>query len=121
MVNMDNSTPGKFFFDKQVAFLESRDVKGLVSTQYAQDAELVGFNFIVKGQEALLEHFERYLENLGEMQHISTEKFVETEDTVFFEATIRVSAGVARVYNAFVLNDGKATHHFTGRLEFIPD
>jgi ketosteroid isomerase-like protein len=114
-------TPGKAFYNRQVGFLEARDVHGLVMTQYAHDAELVSFDYSVKGHQALLEHFNRYLERLGEFQRLSTDKFIETEDTVFFEATIRVKGGKARAYNAFVLKEGKATHHFTGLLGFTPD
>ena len=115
------STPGEAFYKRQVAFLETRDVQGLVSTQYAQDAELVSFDFTVRGQQALREHFTRYLEGLGDFKHLSTEKFVETDDTVFFEATVRIKSGTARVYNAFVLKEGKAIYHFTGRLGFTPE
>lgn len=115
------STPGEAFYKRQVAFLEAKDVEGLVTTQYAHDAELVSFDINVKGQKDLREHFTRYLEVLGEFTHISTEKFAETEDTVFFEATVRIKNGTARVYNAFVLKGGKAVYHFTGRLGFTPE
>jgi hypothetical protein len=113
-------TPGKLFYDRQVAFLEANDVEGLVSTQYAADAELVGFDFKVKGQEALRAHFTNYLLGLGSIKLASTDKFTETDDTIFFEATIDVSAGQARVYDAFVLKGGKAVYHFTGLLGFSP-
>ncbi|MBN1148918.1 MAG: nuclear transport factor 2 family protein [Anaerolineales bacterium] len=114
-------TPGKAFYNRQVEFLEARDVVGLVTTQYTPDAELVSFDYSLKGRQALLEHFSRYLERLGEFQRLSTDKFIETEDALFFEATIRVNGGRARVYNAFVLKEGKATHHFTGLIGFTPD
>lgn len=113
-------TSGEAFYKRQVAFLEANDVDGLVTTQYADEAELVSFDFTVKGQKALKEHFRSYLEELGSFQHLSTEKFVETEDTVLFEATVRIEKGTARVYNAFVLKGGKAIYHFTGRLSFTP-
>jgi ketosteroid isomerase-like protein len=114
-------TPGETFYKRQVAFLEAKDVQGLVANQYAQDAELVSFDFTVKGHQALKDHFTRYLEGLGDFKHLSTENFVETEDTVFFEATVRIKSGTARVYNAFVLKGGKAIYHFTGRLGFTPE
>jgi hypothetical protein len=114
-------TAGKAFYNRQVAFLEAKDIEGLVETQYAPDAEVVSFDFSVKGHAALKTHFTNYLQNLGDFKAYSTDKFVETEDTIFFEATIQVSGGLARVYNAFVLKDGVASHHFTGRLDFIPN
>ena len=43
-----------------------------------------------------------------------------SDDAILFEATIATDAGTARVYDAFVLRDGKATHLFTGVLSFTP-
>ncbi len=118
---MENITQGKTFFNRQVSFLEADDVSGLIASQYAADAELVGFDLHVKGTEALIKHFTGYLANLGGLKLISTEKFMETEDAIMFEASVKVAAGVARVYDSFVLKDGKAIYHFTGMLGFIPN
>lgn len=115
------TNPGKAFYERQVKFLEANDVPGLIASQYAPDAELVGFDLNVKGSAALLQHFTGYMAHLGSIQVLSTDKFMETEDAILFEATIQVAAGVARVYDAFVLKDGKATHHFTGMLGFTPN
>lgn len=114
-------TPGKSFYDRQVSFLEANDVAGLIASQYAPDAELIGYDLHVKGSESLIKHFTGYLAHLGQIKLVSTDKFMETEDTIMFEATIQVAAGVARVYDSFVLKDGKATHHFTGMLGFTPN
>ena len=48
------------------------------------------------------------------------DKFVETEDAIFFEATIDLDGGVAKVNDAFVLENGRAKHHFTGLFGFTP-
>lgn len=113
-------TNGKSFYNRQVAFLEAKDIPGLISTQYADDAELVSFDVQVKGRQALIKHFEGYLAHLGYIKLISTDKFTETPDSIFFEATVEVQGGIARVYDAFVLRNGQATHHFTGLLGFTP-
>ena len=42
------------------------------------------------------------------------DKFVETEDTILFEATVRSQLGEARVYDALVLREGKIDYHFAG-------
>ena len=117
---MPEQTAGKTFYNRQVAFLEAHDISGLIATQYASDAELVSFDTHVTGAPALTKHFTNYLANLGSLKLLTTDKFTETADTIFFEATIQVTAGIARVYDAFVLKDGKATHHFTGLLGFTP-
>ena len=118
---MPEQTMGKTFYNHQVAFLEAHDVTGLIASQYVADAELISFDVHVKGAEALVKHFTNYLANLGSIKLLTTDKFTETTDTIFFEATIQVAAGVARVYDAFVLKDGKATYHFTGLLGFTPN
>jgi hypothetical protein len=63
---------------------------------------------------------EGYLERLGTLKLKSTDKFTETDDSIFFEATIITQLGEARVYDVFMLRDGKATHHFTGLISVSP-
>ncbi len=112
-------TPGKVFYQRQIAALEAHDMDTLL-TQYHTDATMVGFDFIVKGHQAIREHFEGYLERLGTLKLKSTEKFTETDDSIFFEATIISHPGEARVYDVFMLRDGKATHHFSGLISLSP-
>lgn len=116
------TAPGRAFYDRQVAFLEANDVEGLIHSQYSPDAELVGFDLNIIGTEALIEHFKEYLAHMGGIKVLSTDKFMETEDTIMFEATVQVAAGIARVYDSFVLlKNGKAAYHFTGLLGFTPN
>jgi hypothetical protein len=112
-------TPGKTFYDRQVAYLEARDLDRLM-TQYHEDAEIIGFDFAVKGHEAIHKHFGNYLKRIGFLTHKSTDKFTETEDAIFFEATVLTALGEARVLNNFVLKDGKASHHFTAVISVKP-
>jgi len=118
---MTEITPGKTFYNRQVAFLEAHDVEGLIASQYAPNAELVGYDLHVQGTQALIKHFTGYLEQLGSLKLVSTDKFMEIENAIMFEASIQVAAGVARVYDTFVLKDGKAIYHFTGMLGFTPN
>ena len=106
-------TPGKAFYQRQIAALEARDMEALMR-QYHSDATMIGFDFTVMGQAAIRKHLEGYLERLGTLKLKSTDKFTETEDAIFLEATITSRLGEARVYDVFLLRDGKATHHFTG-------
>ncbi len=108
-------TPGKAFYQRQIAALEAHDMDALMA-QYHPDATMIGFDFTVKGHAAIRKHFEGYLERLGMLKLKSTDKFTETEDAIFFEATITSRLGEARVYDVYLLQDGKATHHFTGVL-----
>lgn len=108
-------TFGEKFYDEQIAYLLAKNVDELIDNHYSEDAEIIGFDFNYRGRDALKAHFHRYLEMLGGIQVKSTDKFTETADALFFEATVITGAfGEAHVYDAFVLRDGKATHHFTG-------
>lgn len=113
-------TPGREFYDRQIEYLRSRDVDGLVAQQYRPDATLVGFEFTRRGSDELRAHFHDYLERLGRIELLSTDQFTETDDAIFFEATVRTDLGEARVYDVFVLEDGKASHHFTGVISLAP-
>ena len=107
-------TPGRVFYDRHIQFLVDKDVDGLVETNYAPDAELVTFQAVINGREALRAYFRGYIEMLGDIVVESTDKFSETDDAILFEATVRSNLGRARVYDAWVLRDGQITHHFTG-------
>jgi SnoaL-like protein len=107
-------TPGRELYERQIRFLVAKDIDGLVDTNYAPDAELISFQTVVRGREALRQYFRGYVEMLGDLVVESTDKFTETPDAVFFEATVRSALGRVRVYDAFVLRDGQITHHFTG-------
>jgi uncharacterized membrane protein len=109
---------GQKFYERQITALETRDVSFLL-TQYHLDATIAGFDFTVKGHAAIRKHFDDYLEHLGTLKLKNTDKFAEIEDGIFFEATMVTNLGEARVYNVFLLRDGKATHHFTGIISLI--
>lgn len=109
------NTPGQIFYERQIAVLEALDMDGIMQ-QYHPDATVLGFDVHVKGHPAIRKHFEGYLERLGTIKLKSTDNFAETEDGILFEATILTRLGEARVYDVFMLRDGKATHHFTGLI-----
>ncbi|MEO8108334.1 MAG: nuclear transport factor 2 family protein [Actinomycetes bacterium] len=110
----ENLTPGRALYDRQVRFLVDKDVDGLVETNYAPDAELISFQNVIKGREALRAYFRGYIEMLGDIVVESTDKFAETDDAIFFEATVSSKLGRVRVYDAWTLRDGQISHHFTG-------
>ncbi len=107
-------TPGRILYDRQIQFLLDRDADGLVETNYAPDAELISFQNVINGREALRAYFKGYIEMLGDLVIESTDKFAEADDAIFFEATVRSALGRVRVYDAWTLRDGQITHHFTG-------
>jgi hypothetical protein len=108
------TTPGRKFYDEQLAYLAANNTDALVEDHYDRDGSIISFDFIVTGTADLKRHFRGYMERLGYIKLISTDKFTETPDSIFFESTVETKLGVVRVYDAFVLKNGKATHHFTG-------
>lgn len=112
-------TPGKRFYARQIAALEAGRIDALVD-QYTDDAVMVGFDFVRRGKDEVRAHMTGYLQMLGSLRLVSTDKWAETDDSIFFEATVMTDLGQARVYDVFVLRDGKATHHFAGVISLSP-
>lgn len=119
MTTSSKLTAGQKFYQEQIAALEAHDIDGLME-QYDDDAVLVGFDFTIQGRHALRDHFVAYLARLGSLKLVSTDRFTETDDSIFFEATIHTSLAEAKVYDVFMLRDGKATHQFTGVISVSP-
>jgi len=113
-VDSRQPTAGRQFYERQLAYLQSGDVEGLIAQHYHADALLVTFDTAVRGHEALTAYFRRYLEQLGHLEVVSTDNFTETGDTILLEATVSSALGAARVYDAFVLREGKICYHFAG-------
>jgi hypothetical protein len=111
---MSEDSAKRQLYEAQIRYLQAADVDGLIDNQYTQDALLVSFDNQIRGNAALKEYFRGYLQVLGTIEVLSTDRFVETEDAVFFEATMRTNLGQARVFDAWVLRDGKIAYHFTG-------
>ena len=110
----ETRTAGRILYDRQIRFLLDKDADGLIDTNYAPDAELISFQTVVKGRDALKAYFKGYIEMLGDLVVESTDKFAETDGAIFFEATVQSALGRARVYDAWTIRDGLITHHFTG-------
>ena len=52
---------------------------------------------------------------IGDFTLRSTDNFHESEDAIILEATMDTEkTGERKVYDCFVMRDGKISHHFTG-------
>ncbi|MFZ2097425.1 MAG: nuclear transport factor 2 family protein [Anaerolineales bacterium] len=105
---------GKQFYVRQVQYLIAKDVDRLVDENYQDDAVLISADSTVRGKPALKEHFHNYFNRVTIKEVKSTDLFVETDDTILFEATVETNFGIAKVYDAMVLRDSKVAYHFTG-------
>ena len=104
---------GRDLYDEQIRALEAGNLDALMA-QYTEDAVLVRFDKTVSGKAAIREFMKGYMESLGSFKLISTDKFTETEDAIFFEATVESEHGQAQVYDVFMLSGNKITHQFAG-------
>jgi ketosteroid isomerase-like protein len=111
---MHSTTSGQEFYNEQIALLQPGKTDELIDRHYHDDAVLVSFARVIRGRDALQEYFRGYMQLLQRLEILSLDQFVETGDSILFEATVRTALGDSRVFDAFVLRDGKATHHFTG-------
>lgn len=111
----ERDTPGWKFYTRHLDYFFKKDVDGLVANDYTEDAKLVAFPFTVQGREALKGAFRQYLDMVGDITLLSTDNFTESDDTIFLEATMNTSkTGERKVYDVFVMRDGKIRYHFTG-------
>jgi hypothetical protein len=108
------------FYDKQLAILADKDHVRLIDEQYTVDAQLLSYTNHVVGADALKEYFKGYIEHLGYIKLLSTDKYAEGSDCVMFEAHIETAGGVAQVYDVWMMRDGKISHHFSGLIGFTP-
>jgi hypothetical protein len=107
-------TWGKRFYENQVRCLIAGDANRLVDENYWPDATVQSHEWTVTGHDALRVHFANYMNAVKIIEVVSTENFSETANSVCFEATIRSSLGVVRVYDVMTMRDGKIEYHFTG-------
>lgn len=113
---MERDTPGWRFYQQHLDYIYSRDLDGLVQNDYNEDAVLMSTDSAVRGREAVKKVFEEYLARVGDLRVTSTEEFNETDDCIQLEATIAYEKlGMKRVYDVFVLKDGKISYHFNGQ------
>jgi hypothetical protein len=103
------------FYEKHLQFFYTKDVEGLLASDYADDCQLVSYDFAVRGHEAMRPIFTQYLNFLGDFTVKSTEHFTYTDDSLMLEATlVGPKFGERKVYDVFVFRGGKAIFHFTG-------
>lgn len=112
-------TPMKVFYEEHVGMLDARDFEALVRTHYHEDAKVISTEYLVSGHAELFKHFAKYTGLMAYLKVLSTDKWIEGEDTFAFEATARTQWGVGKVHDAFFMRDGKIVRHFTGAIPMI--
>jgi len=114
MMESKELTPGWVFFNKQLEYLDARAVDALIDDHYTEDALLISGELVIRGRDALKAHFRTYLQRLGTLKIDSIDAFKETSDSIYFEATVTTDLGRARMFDGWVLREGRIAYHFTG-------
>jgi hypothetical protein len=104
---------GQDFLGEHVAYLQNKDFDGLMKNHYHEDAELVTFEFVLKGKDAI----KRYLAvdqpaQSGKILGMTMNHYAESEDVIIFTATVnseRLGVFIAR--DALCVKDGKVLRH----------
>ena len=111
----DLDTPYFHFYKRHIQFFLDKDIDGLVASDYTEDAQVLAGEFHVQGHEALKQLFTGYLQMVGDFTLRSTDKWQESDDAIILEATMdTANTGERKVYDCFVMRDGKIAYHFTG-------
>ncbi|MBI4650361.1 nuclear transport factor 2 family protein [Candidatus Desantisbacteria bacterium] len=101
-------------YEKQLKYYAAKDIDGLLKNNYSENAVLTMFDYQIKGHEALRNHFNGFFKIAGKITFKSTNKFVETENTILIEASAETEKLGAMVFiDAFVINNGKIDYQFS--------
>ena len=107
-------TIGQAIYGNQLNYFAQKDLEGLVRNNYTEDAVLTMFDYQARGRDALRKHFRGFFEVAGDIKLKSTDRFVETKDTVLLEATLETTKlGQVRFIDAFVIRGDKIAYQFT--------
>lgn len=107
------TTFGQQFLQDQVKYLTSGDYDGLMKNQYHDDAELVTFEFVCKGKEAI----KKYLsvdepEKAGKVLGMQMHHYYESEDVIIFICSVHSEKlGIFLARDALYLKDKKILRH----------
>ncbi|NBD32848.1 MAG: hypothetical protein GVY17_07775 [Cyanobacteria bacterium] len=114
-------TQGRQFFNEHMAYIEAKDMVGMVTKTYTEDAIFYNsFPFletpppnVIQGSEALIKAYSAFLEYQGEVQLDSLYNFLETEDVISFQAIITSpKTGRWAVGDIWLMRQGKIARHF---------
>jgi len=118
---MEKMTPGQKFLKKHTEYIAKGDIDGLLRDHYHDNAEMVTYEFTLKGKKAI----KKYLAvdgpaKSGKILGFTMNHFVESKDVISFTATIKSEKlGVFIARDTFFLRDGKVYRHIA--LTVPPD
>lgn len=104
---------GQKFLDEHVGYLQSNDIDGLIRDHYHEDAEMVTFEFVLKGKDAI----KQYLavdqpKQSGKILGMTMAAYFESDDVIIFTSSVNSEKlGVFIARDALYVKDGKVLRH----------
>jgi hypothetical protein len=98
-------------FDRHVRLTEAGDLEGLLG-QYHEDAVLLRFDRVVRGKDALREHYAAYLAARPRFKELL--QVADTEDLVSYQAVIEQGDEEHRAYGAIHTRGERIVRHVSG-------
>lgn len=104
-------TTPRELFDRHVRLTEVGDLEGLLG-QYHEDAVLLRFDRVVRGKDALREHYGAYLASRPRFKELL--QVADTEDLVSYQAVIEQGDEEHRAYGAIWTRGERIARHVSG-------
>lgn len=104
---------GLDYFNEHLGYMARGDIAGLLRDHYYEDAELVTFEFVLKGTDAI----EHYLTvdspaKMGKALGMEVTHFAESDDVIIFNAKVNSEKlGLFIARDVLYLKDGKVFRH----------
>ena len=105
------TTTPRELFDRHVRLTEAGDLEGLLG-QYHEDAVLLRFDRVVRGKDALREHYAAYLAARPRFKELL--QVADTEDLVSYQAVIEQGDEEHRAYGAIWTRGERIARHVSG-------
>jgi hypothetical protein len=104
---------GEELFQKHIDFVSKGDIDGLMANNYHDDVEMVTFEFILKGKEAIAKYMKEDAPKItGQILGMSLDYFTATDDLILFKASVKTEKfGIIKSDDALYLKDGKVFRH----------
>jgi hypothetical protein len=104
---------GQKFLDEHVGYLQSGDIDGLMRDHYADDAEMVTFEFVLKGKDAIKQYLKvDQPSKSGKILGMKMDAYFESDDVIIFTSSVNSEKlGVFIARDALYVKNGKVLRH----------
>jgi len=105
-------TKGEKFYQEHLNYVANDDIDGLMRNHYHEDAEMVTFEFVLKGREAIGNYLKESPKITGKVLGMSMDYFAESDDVIIFKASVKTEKfGTVKADDALYIKDGKVLRH----------